>query len=690
MKFSKRLLAVISACALMTEVLPCMPVSAEEKTGTCGENITWILDDDGHLTISGTGPMESYDVYGSPFYDLKSEIRSVTIEEGVTSVGSSAFCACSNITEVTLPGSIDRLGFHAFEWCGKLESIKLPDGLETICEDCFAYCSSLKSADLPDSVTSIGSYAFGQCGSLTEFEIPPKVTRIESSLFNRCGSLEEITIPPTVTYIGGFAFSDTPWLINKRSEDPLVIVNNILVDGRKCEGSVTLPNTVAALAQNAFYGCIGMTDITLNSYISEIPSGCFEECTALTEIELPENVTSVKEDAFRKCDNLKKITFLNPDCAFFSVEESPEIPKNTTICGYEDSTAQAYAQITGQPFSSLGKAPSFVRGDVNGDRVFNVSDIVMFQNWLIGRAYYELPNWVTADFCKDGKLNVFDLCLMKRELFANKVTDYVKPEIRTKYGVSLYVIEDGLKLYLGPDESYPFVASLPETTRLTEYGYQKDNQRWIFTEYKGQYGWIRTVHDDDLTYTVYYEVMADKPVIYLYPEEETDVHVELELTEAELSTTYPKYRNGWDVTASPDGTLLNKTDGTHHKYLFWDAVNCRTRFDLSKGYCVAGGDTEAFLREKLTYMGLTEQEMNEFIVYWLPRMEHNAYNLISFQGDAYTDSAKLDISPAPDSLLRIFMTYVPLDEAVDIEPQQLDTFERNGFTVVEWGGCEIR
>lgn len=165
--------------------------------------------------------------------------------------------------------------------------------------------------------------------------------------------------------------------------------------------------------------------------------------------------------------------------------------------------------------------------------------------------------------------------------------------------------------------------------------------------------------------------------------------MDLDLTTSELSTTYPKYNGGWDVTALPDGSLINKADGSHHRYLFWDSVNCRTDFDLSKGFCVAGCDTESFLKEKLTYMGLTEEEMNEFIVYWLPRMEHNPYNLISFQGDAYTDSAKLYITPTPDSICRIFMTYVPLERPVDAEPQQLSTFERKGFTVVEWGGSEI-
>ena len=211
-----------------------------------------------------------------------------------------------------------------------------------------------------------------------------------------------------------------------------------------------------------------------------------------------------------------------------------------------------------------------------------------------------------------------------------------------------------------------------------------------FQEIHGSYGWVKVFQADDVTLTGNYDNYDYKPVIYLYPEEETEVHVELELTESELYTTYPKYNNGWDVTAYPDGSLVNKADGTRHKYLFWDSCNCRTRYDFSKGFCVAGSDTESFLKEKLTYMGLTEEEMNEFIVYWLPLMEHNRYNLITFQGDAYTNSAKLDITPKPDSLLRIFMVYVPIEEAVDIEPQQLETFERKGFTVVEWGGSYIK
>ena len=328
-------------------------------------------------------------------------------------------------------------------------------------------------------------------------------------------------------------------------------------------------------------------------------------------------------------------------------------------------------------------------GDVNSDGDFSISDIVLLQKWLLGTSDTALADWQAANFYNDDVLDFFDLILMRRALIDHNIRAYVEPDKRV-WGNPLIVYEDGLKMYLGPDESYDCVASIPRNTRIKENGYQENNNIWLFTEYNGQKGWIRTVKEDGQTRTVHYEAVAAKPVIYLYPEEETDVHVELELTEADLSTTYPRYNNGWDVTASPDGTLLNKADGTHHKYLFWDAVNCRMRYDFSKGFCVEGKDTENFLKEKLTYIGLTEEEMNEFIVYWLPRMEHNNYNLITFQSDAYTNSAKLNITPTPDSLLRVFMAYAPLEEALDIEPQQLEAFERKGFTVVEWGDSEIK
>ena len=178
-----------------------------------------------------------------------------------------------------------------------------------------------------------------------------------------------------------------------------------------------------------------------------------------------------------------------------------------------------------------------------------------------------------------------------------------------------------------------------------------------------------------------------KPVIYLYPEEVTDVTVQLDYITGELTCTYPAYNGGWQVTAAPDGTLTD-AKGQTYNYLYWEGEGTE-HYDLSEGFCVAGADTAAFLEDALAELGLTRREANEFIVYWLPQMEQNPYNLIAYQQEAYTESAKVTVTPAPDSLLRVFMTWKPLEAPVDIPAQELPAFERHGFTVVEWGGTQI-
>ena len=181
--------------------------------------------------------------------------------------------------------------------------------------------------------------------------------------------------------------------------------------------------------------------------------------------------------------------------------------------------------------------------------------------------------------------------------------------------------------------------------------------------------------------------LTEKPVIYLYPETETRVTVKLGLS-GELTCTYPAHDGGWVVTAAPDGTLTDE-HGRTYNYLYWEGEGTEA-YDFSKGFCVAGSDTAAFLEDALDRLGLTRREANEFLVYWLPRMQDNPYNLIAFQQEAYTESAKLTVSPRPDSVLRVFMAWKPLARPVDIPAQTLPCFERRGFTLVEWGGAEVR
>lgn len=180
--------------------------------------------------------------------------------------------------------------------------------------------------------------------------------------------------------------------------------------------------------------------------------------------------------------------------------------------------------------------------------------------------------------------------------------------------------------------------------------------------------------------------MDAKPVIYLYPEEEMSVEVYLDYASV-LTCTYPKYEDGWFVTAYPDGTLVDRS-GQSFSYLYWEGCS-RVRYDFSEGFCVAGKDTAAFLEDALERLGLTRKEANEFIVYWLPRMECYSYNLISFQSEVYTENAKLTVIPEPDTLLRVFMAWKPVDEFMDIPVQVLEGTERVGFTVVEWGGAKV-
>ena len=183
------------------------------------------------------------------------------------------------------------------------------------------------------------------------------------------------------------------------------------------------------------------------------------------------------------------------------------------------------------------------------------------------------------------------------------------------------------------------------------------------------------------------EPMSEKPVLYLYPEEETLVSVGLDL-DGGLTSSYPAYGDGWIVLAAPGGTLTDPESGREYYCLFWEGTS-GTEYDFSTGYCVAGEETASFLEGALASLGLTQREANEFLIYWLPRMEGNPYNLISFQTDAYTDAARLTIDPAPDTLIRVFMAWKGLEEPVEVAPQRLAAPERTGFTVVEWGGAEV-
>jgi len=182
----------------------------------------------------------------------------------------------------------------------------------------------------------------------------------------------------------------------------------------------------------------------------------------------------------------------------------------------------------------------------------------------------------------------------------------------------------------------------------------------------------------------------EKPVIYLYPKQEQKTEVKLNYF-GNLIVSYPKYSNGWNVIAYPNGKIININDNKEYSYLFWEGEYKNASYDLSSGFIVKGSEIVNFLQDKLSQFGLTPKEYNEFIVYWMPRMQKNEYNLIHFATkEEYDDKAILNIKPKPDSLLRVFMVFKKVDREIKIKQQEIKPFDRNGFTVIEWGGTEIK
>ncbi len=182
--------------------------------------------------------------------------------------------------------------------------------------------------------------------------------------------------------------------------------------------------------------------------------------------------------------------------------------------------------------------------------------------------------------------------------------------------------------------------------------------------------------------------VVDKPIIYLYPEEETKVSVKLGNPEL-LTVSYPKYTDGWNVLAEPNGTLVD-LDTNRELYSLYYESNTVEKPELDEGFVVKGEDSAEFLEEKLACLGLTEREAEEFIVYWLPKLEGNNYNLIRFEtAEEINKNMPLNVSPAPDTVIRVIMDYKALDEKIEVKEQVLETPTRNGFVVVEWGGSEM-
>ena len=249
-------------------------------------DLTWKLYEDGTLTISGTGAMKNYNAIDnlSPVHE-NSNVKKVVIEDGVTSIGKSAFHNCNSLTDITIPDSVTSIGTSAFKYCTSLTSITIPDSVTSIGTSAFSSCISLTSITIPDRVTSIESSVFEGCTGLTSITIPGGVTSIGYAAFSGCSSLTSITIPDGVTNIGSFAF-----------------------DGCSSLTSITIPDSVTSIRNGAFKNCTGLTSITIADGVTSIGAVAFYNCSSLTSIAIPDSVTSIGDSSFSNCESLITIS----------------------------------------------------------------------------------------------------------------------------------------------------------------------------------------------------------------------------------------------------------------------------------------------------------------------------------------------------------------------------------------------
>lgn len=302
-----RLLIVVCMLAI-TVCLLTATVSAAES-GTCGDDLIWTLDDTGTLTISGTGNMDDWDWWASPFFPYRSSINTVVICDGVTTIGEFAFRECSGLTSITIPDSVTSIGKSSFFGCSGLTSIITPDSVTTIGDDAFFRCSGLTSITLPDSVTSIGNFVFCYCWGLTSITIPDSITTIGHYAFYDCDALTNITIPDGVTTIGEYAFSDCSGLTSITIPDSVTTIG----DGAfsYCSGltSITIPDSVTSIGSFTFQYCTNLKNVTIPGSVKNTGEQVFYNCTRLTSVTLSDGVTYIGTSAFRYCDKLTSVTF---------------------------------------------------------------------------------------------------------------------------------------------------------------------------------------------------------------------------------------------------------------------------------------------------------------------------------------------------------------------------------------------
>ncbi len=288
--------------------------AVDPASGTFSDSLTWSYNEATNtLKIGGTGAMNT-DYSDRPWSSFSSQIKTVIINTGVTSIGDYAFRDCTGLTRITIPGSVTSIGYSAFYNSTGLTSVTIPNSVTSIGSEVFRNCTGLTSVTIPNSVTSIGYSAFYNCTGLTSVTIPNSVTSIGYSAFYGCTGLSSVTIPGSVTSISSSVFSECDGL------ESVVLGNGITAIEEsafyRCSSltSITIPGSVTSIGDYAFAYCTGLSSVTIPNSVSSLGYCAFDGRTGLTSITIPNSVTSIGSEAFRDCTGLTSITI--PDSVF--------------------------------------------------------------------------------------------------------------------------------------------------------------------------------------------------------------------------------------------------------------------------------------------------------------------------------------------------------------------------------------
>lgn len=293
--------------------------------GVCGDYLTYTLYTDGVLVIDGMGAM--YDDLWRTWFDYRSSIKTVTIGNSVTSIGSSAFFDCSSLTSITIPDSVTAIGSEAFSYCTSLTSATMGADITTIGDYAFSNCTSLTSITIPDNVKNIGNFAFSYCARLSGVTIPASVTTIGDSAFANCSNLEEVIVnSDAVLSMGDNLFSNSPktmicceensWIhyyadsndmkfciLDSDGNPAFEIKSDTLVSYRGSSDDIRLPS-VTKIGYGAFENNSAIKKVEISKGVSRIYNDAFKNCSALESVIIPQSATSIGATAFDGCDDV--------------------------------------------------------------------------------------------------------------------------------------------------------------------------------------------------------------------------------------------------------------------------------------------------------------------------------------------------------------------------------------------------